>query len=169
MVHEVHDGFAGFLRRAIDHVMSVALLRDNYFWSVYVNGHYRPESCPEYLKRESFARLKAGLVDNVDTRTGTVTAVLARERQPFDAFVLLDHMDWMARAPGLLEEEWRQIFAAAAPGARVIFRSGGRDAAFLPVRVAERLVFDRPRAQALHRQDRVGTYGSFHIARIALA
>jgi S-adenosylmethionine-diacylglycerol 3-amino-3-carboxypropyl transferase len=149
--------------------MSVALLRDNYFWSVYLTGHYRPESCPEYLKRESFAKLKAGLVDNVVTRTGTVTAVLARESRPFDAFILLDHMDWMAGAPRLLEEEWQQIFATAAPGARVIFRSGGSDAAFLPVRVAERLVFDRPRAEALHRQDRVGTYGSFHIAQVAFA
>jgi S-adenosylmethionine-diacylglycerol 3-amino-3-carboxypropyl transferase len=169
MVHEGRHGFAGFLRRAIDHVMSVALLRDNYFWNVYVGGQYRPESCPEYLKRENFERLKAGLIDNVVTRTGTVTDVLAAEPQRFSAFVLLDHMDWMAGAPRVLEDEWRQIFAAAAPGARIIFRSGGRDATFLPVRVLERLAFDRPRADALHREDRVGTYGSFHIARVACA
>jgi S-adenosylmethionine-diacylglycerol 3-amino-3-carboxypropyl transferase len=169
MVHAGRGGFAGFLRRAIDHVMSVALLRDNYFWSVYVNGRYRPESCPEYLKRENFEKLKRGLVDNVSTRTGTVTECLARDRDSFTAFVLLDHMDWMARAPRLLEEEWQQIFAAASPGARVIFRSGGRDAGFLPVSVLRHLSFDRTRAEALHRQDRVGTYGSFHIARLAFA
>jgi S-adenosylmethionine-diacylglycerol 3-amino-3-carboxypropyl transferase len=88
---------------------------------------------------------------------------------PFSAFVLLDHMDWLAQYPAALLEEWRRIFAAAAPGARVIFRSGGGDAAFLPPQVRRALAFDPERAALLHRQDRVGTYGSFHIARLAFA
>ena len=49
-------------------------------------------------------------------------------------------------------------------GARVIFRSGAPDARFLPPSVRRRLVFDVERAERLHRQDRVGTYASFHIA-----
>jgi S-adenosylmethionine-diacylglycerol 3-amino-3-carboxypropyl transferase len=149
--------------------MKVALLRDNYFWSVYLNGQYSRTCCPEYLKPKNFEKLKAGLVDNVACVTGTVTDCLRRDPRGFSAFVLLDHMDWMARAPGRLEEEWAQIFRAARPGARVIFRSGGKDARFLPVKVAERLLFDSERAKLLHRQDRVGTYGSFHIARFAHA
>jgi S-adenosylmethionine-diacylglycerol 3-amino-3-carboxypropyl transferase len=76
-------------------------------------------------------------------------------------------MDWMVLQPRLLEEEWARIFAIAAPGARVIFRSGGPDARFLPDSILRRLAFARERAAALHRQDRVGTYGSFHIARFA--
>ena len=96
-----------------------------------------------------------------------MTACLTAEREPFTAFVLLDHMDWLVREPHLLTEEWEQIFASAAPGARVIFRSGGPDERFLPLSVLRRLYFDRERADRLHRQDRVGTYGSFHIARFA--
>jgi hypothetical protein len=61
------------------------------------------------------------------------------------------------------------IFLAAGLGTRVIFRSGGPDARFLPVSVLRRLHFERERAERLHRQDRVGTYGSFHIARFAPA
>lgn len=61
------------------------------------------------------------------------------------------------------------MFAAAGPGARVIFRSGGPDERFLPVSVLRRLYFERERAERLHRQDRVGTYASFHIARLAPA
>ena len=57
----------------------------------------------------------------------------------------------------------------AGPGARVIFRSGGRDELFLPLSVLRRLRFERERADALHRLDRVGTYASFHIARLAPA
>ena len=169
MIREQPGGFPAFLRDCIDHVMSVALLRDNYFWSVYLNGSYSRESCPRYLQVESFSRLKAGLVENVRTFTGTVTESLARETRPITAFVLLDHMDWLAQKPRLLEEEWAGIFRMAGPGARVIFRSGGRDELFLPLSVLRRLRFERERAEALHRRDRVGTYASFHIARLAAA
>jgi S-adenosylmethionine-diacylglycerol 3-amino-3-carboxypropyl transferase len=159
-------GVVAYLRECLDHVIGVALLRDNYFWNVYIRGHYTHESCPEYLKRDQFARLQAGLVDRVSLHTGTVTDSLAAGGERFTAFVLLDHMDWMARRPALLLEEWRRIFAAAAPGARLIFRSGSREASFLPGAVRERLRFEHDRAQAIHRLDRVGTYGSFHIAHV---
>ena len=162
-------GFPGYLRDCLDHVMSVALLRENYFWSVYLTGAYTAESCPRYLQEESFARLKAGLVENVSTFTGTVTECCARQEEPITAFVLLDHMDWLAPHPRLLEEEWNGIFRLAGPGARVIFRSGGSDELFLPLSVLRRLRFEHERAAELHRRDRVGTYASFHIARLALA
>jgi hypothetical protein len=48
-------------------------------------------------------------------------------------------------------------------------RSGAEDALFLPLSVLRRLRFERERAAELHRRDRVGTYASFHIARLALA
>jgi S-adenosylmethionine-diacylglycerol 3-amino-3-carboxypropyl transferase len=162
-------GFPGFLRDCLDHVMSVAPLRENYFWSVYIRGAYSRESCPRYLQQDGFARLKAGLVDSVRTFNGTVTECLDREVEPITAFVLLDHMDWLAPHPRLLEEEWNGIFRRAGAGARVIFRSGSRDETFLPLTVLRRLRFDHERAAALHRRDRVGTYASFHIARLALA
>jgi S-adenosylmethionine-diacylglycerol 3-amino-3-carboxypropyl transferase len=94
---------------------------------------------------------------------------LRPDREGFSAFVLLDHMDWLVNAPRMLEEEWEQIFAAARPGARAIFRSGSSDARFLPLSVARRLLFEPERARLLHARDRVGTYGSFHIARLAPA
>jgi S-adenosylmethionine-diacylglycerol 3-amino-3-carboxypropyl transferase len=159
-------GVVAYLRACLDHVAGVALLRENYFWSVYIRGRYTAEACPEYLKAAQFARLQAGLAGNVRVSTGTVTGCLAGETEPFTAFVLLDHMDWMVRRPALLHDEWRRIFAQAAPGARVIFRSGAREATFLPAAVRERLAFDPERAERLHRRDRVGTYGSFHIARV---
>jgi len=167
MVQAFPGGLARFIRSCLDRVLSQVLLRDNYFWNVYLRGGYAPESCPEYLKRSNFERLKAGLVDNVRRVTATVTDCMRRESERFTAFVLLDHMDWMAGQASLLREEWRALFDVAAAGARVIFRSGGPDAQFLPPDVAERLVFDAPRAAALHRLDRVGTYGSFHLARLA--
>ncbi len=169
LVENHPGGFARFLSDCFERVMQVALLRDNYFWNVYLRGGYAPEACPAYLQRANFERLRAGLVDTIEIRTATVTSALAAESGCFDAFVLLDHMDWMAQSPHLLAAEWQEIFKHAAPGARVIFRSGGPDATFLPVQVLERLAFDQARAAELHRRDRVATYGSFHIARCAHA
>ncbi len=162
-------GVAAYLRACLDHVMSVALLRENYFWSVYLTGSYGRACCPEYLKPGPFERLKAGLVDNIAIETGLLSDVVARSAGTYSVFVLLDHMDWLAASPSLIEAEWREIRGKASPGARVIFRSGSPDASFLPVSVADGLRFDRSRAEALHRLDRVGTYGSFHIAEIAPA
>jgi S-adenosylmethionine-diacylglycerol 3-amino-3-carboxypropyl transferase len=169
MIHEQPGGLSGFLRQCMDHVMSVGLLRENYFWSVYLTGRYTRESCPEYLKEPNFRRLKSGLVDHVQVHTCTVTEGLARLAEPATAFVLLDHMDWLAPHPHLLEEEWEALFGAAAPGARVIFRSGSADERFLPLSVVKRLRFERERARELHHRDRVGTYASFHIAHLAPA
>jgi len=169
LVHAHQGGFAGFLRGCLDRVLAVCLLRDNYFWRVYVDGRYSRESCPEYLKPDNFAKLKAGLVDRIEIRTTTVTEALRSTSQRFTGFVLLDHMDWLCERPDLLLEEWSAIFATATPEARVIFRSGGRDAAFLPGPIRERLRFDSVRAASLHALDRVGTYGSFHIAQLACA
>ena len=112
--------------------MSVALLRDNYFWSVYLTGRYRRDSCPEYLKPQSFAALKAGLVDNVRCVTATVTDCLRRDREGFSAFVLLDHMDWLEDAP----RSWRRSGARSSrPRARARGPSSGaaaRTPAFSP-------------------------------------
>jgi len=102
----------------------------------------------------------------VSVETSTVTECLASDAGAFSAFVLLDHMDWLARTPDLVEEEWAEILGHATTDARVIFRSAAPDASFLPRSVTDRLSFDRERAQALHQADRVGTYGSFHIARL---
>jgi len=71
-------GIAGYLRVCLDHVMSVAPLRENYFWSVYITGHYARGHCPEYLKPGPFEQLKGGLVDNVSIRTGLLTDVVGQ-------------------------------------------------------------------------------------------
>ena len=138
MVHASAGGFPGFLRDCLDHVMSVALLRENYFWSVYLNGRYGRQRCPEYLKPENFRRLKAGLVERIETFTGTVTDCLAEEPEPLTAYVLLDHMDWLVREPRLLAEEWDRIFATARPGS----------AGYLPEWRSRRAVPARVRAPA---------------------
>ena len=170
-------GVAGFVRDSLDFLAHHLPFRDNYFYAVYVQGRYRPDCCPEYLKPAQFARLKAGLVDSIEPHTCTVTAFLESNPTPISRFVLLDHMDWMSSyLPQALAEEWAAIFARATPEARIIFRSAHaepRDLANIQLphngpAVRDLLRFDPLRARALTRQDRVHTYAGFHIADVAV-
>jgi len=168
---------AQFIQDCLEGVFVKLPMKDNYFWRLYMTGSYTRECCPEYLVPENFARLKAGLVDRVTTHTDSVQGFLERHDQPVSRFVLLDHMDWLSdRFFPLLEAEWQAIVERAAPGARLIWRSGGFNTDFLDdVRVtidgrsrstAEILAYDRDLAARLHPLDRVHTYGSFHIAEM---
>jgi S-adenosylmethionine-diacylglycerol 3-amino-3-carboxypropyl transferase len=171
-------GVPGLVHRALLHVFCEVPMRTNYFWSLYIRGHYTRDCCPEYLRPAEFMRLRDGLVDRIRIRTCTVAEFLRSNPEPITRFDLLDHMDWLGvHDPAALAEEWKWILARAAPGARIIFRSGAEHPPFLdelrvappggkPMRLRDRLLFHADLAKRLSRLDRVGTYGSFHIADI---
>jgi S-adenosylmethionine-diacylglycerol 3-amino-3-carboxypropyl transferase len=165
------NGVAGFVREAIEYVFRDLPLRSNYFWKLYLRGHYDADCCPEYLTPGNFEALKGGLVESIEVHTCTVTEFLRETREPITRFVLLDHMDWMSSyLPDALREEWQAILERAAPGARIILRSAHRRPAYLDqLRVAGRplrdiLKFHDGLAWALQPLDRVHTYAGFHIA-----
>jgi S-adenosylmethionine-diacylglycerol 3-amino-3-carboxypropyl transferase len=164
-------GVAGFVREAIEYVFRSLPVRTNYFWTLYLRGHYLPECCPEYLRPANFTALKKGLVNSIDVHTSTVTDFLKSGDHQVSKFVLLDHMDWMSSFhPEALQEEWYAIVASAAPGARIIFRSAHRHPGYLEqVRIGHRPLLEALRfhdglALALEPLDRVHTYAGFHIA-----
>lgn len=168
---------AGFIRAAIERVFRLLPIATNYFWTCYLQGGYTRGNCPEYLRPANLAALRGGLLDRIEVRTATVAGLLRSEERGFSRFVLLDHLDWMgAHRPAELEEEWSLLLRRAAPGAVAIFRSARAEPPWLStamldrpggrVRLGERLRFDRALAERLHQQDRVGTYGGFHIAHV---
>lgn len=179
-VIRAHGSVLAAVRHAVESVLTRLSFRDNYFWQVYLQGHYTKESCPEYLKEDNFRRLKDGLVDRLHIKTGTLTDYLNNAEPGISKFSLLDHMDWMAwHDPAGLTDEWNALLKAARPGGRVIFRSAGLDADFLsnlPVQhdgrtadLGKVLSYDQEKAARLHKLDRVHTYGSFHIADLPAA
>ena len=179
---QIDEGYpGGILQFVVDRVEAVFTkipLKDNYAWRVYLTGKYSPEACPEYLKRENFDRLKAGVANNVTSHTNTVQGFLEQTDQPVSRLVLLDHMDWLSRDPAkrILTAEWQAILDQATPDARVLWRSAGLDGTFInPVEVnvngqrrklADILHYNHTLATELHAKDRVHTYGSFCIADI---
>jgi S-adenosylmethionine-diacylglycerol 3-amino-3-carboxypropyl transferase len=87
-------------------------------------------------------------------------------------------MDWLSdKFFPLLELEWQAVLARAAPGTRIIWRSGGLRTDFIDKvnvtvggqqrQLPELLTFHRDLAAELHEKDRVHTYGSFYIADLA--
>ena len=118
-----------------------------------------------YLRPQNFDRLR-NLVDRIQFHTVTMTDFLRSHKGTFSIFVLLDHMDWLTSSPRLLQQEWHWIFERARTGARIIYRSGGETFDHLPEEARRRLGFDMERARLLNKFDRVGTYGSFYLARV---
>jgi S-adenosylmethionine-diacylglycerol 3-amino-3-carboxypropyl transferase len=169
-----------FVEDCIEAVFTRLPLKDNYFWRVYLTGEYTPGCCPEYLKPENFQKLKGGLADAISTHTASILDFLKQYDGTISRYVLLDHMDWLSsvRYP-ILEQEWQAIVDRAAPNARLLWRSGGLQTEFVDrVRitvngqarhVGDVLTYNRKLADELHEKDRVHTYGSFHIADLALA
>jgi S-adenosylmethionine-diacylglycerol 3-amino-3-carboxypropyl transferase len=172
-------GLVRYIQDCVEGVFTKLPMKDNYFWRVYVNGRYSRDCCPEYLREENWHRLREGLVDRVTTHTDSVQGFLEKHDGGIARFVLLDHMDWLSdRFFPWLEGEWQAIVDRAAPGARILWRSGGLRTDFIDrvevcrngrmIRVADLLNYHEQLAAELHPKDRVHTYASFYIADLAV-
>jgi S-adenosylmethionine-diacylglycerol 3-amino-3-carboxypropyl transferase len=164
--HRYPGGLGGFVRDKLRQVFTEVPIWDNYFWRVYVTGSYTGDCCPSYLSPRNFPVLRQRL-DRIKVHTCTVTEFLQAHPGEYSHFVLLDHQDWLAwHDTAALLEEWRQIFRNSRQGAKILFRSAGPDLSFLPEPVKAKLRFFPELTQPLHRRDRVGTYGSLHLAEV---
>ncbi len=159
-------GMTGYVMDKIKHVLTEVLIRDNYFWRVYLTGNYTETCCPNYLKEENFTLLQ-DRIDRVHTYNATVTHFLKDNPGQYTHFVLLDHQDWLAwHDPEGLKEEWDLILQNSQPGSKILLRSAATDISFLPEQVKSSVRFFPEVTTELHKQDRVGTYGSLHLAEV---
>lgn len=146
-----------------------APVSENYFaWQAIQRSYKRDGTgpVPPYLEAETFSTVRDGAarvcVDNM-----SVTQLLAAAPSGSKTvYVLLDAQDWMTDAQ--LNELWGEITRTAAPGARVLFRTGGaRD--ILPGRVAPDLMSrwsrDAAVSNAALAADRSAIYGGVHLYR----
>ena len=165
MINENFEhGLNGFIRSSIRRIFTRRPIRDNYFWRVYLMGSYTPECCPNYLKKKHFTILR-GRMNRIVQHTCHLSQFLRKHPGNYSHFVLLDHQDWLVPFPDLLVEEWRLILDNSCPGTRILFRSAGTSADFLPGFVREQVDFEQAadKISHFHRLDRVGTYGSTHL------
>ncbi len=166
MTRDSDDGVLGYVRNRLRQVFTQVPFKDNYFWRVYLTGRFTPECCPNYLLPDHFETLRAR-VDRLHLHTTTLSGFLKANPATYSQYVLLDHQDWLAwNDPAGLAEEWDLILANSRPGTRIILRSAGMTTDFIPPSARARLRFFPELTERLHARDRVGTYGSFHLAQV---
>lgn len=167
LIDQSHPGgLAGYIRDKFRHVMTEVPARDNYFWRVYTMGSYTLDCCPNYLRRENVETLGA-LLSRVTISAASIAGFLRARPGCYSHYLLLDHQDWLAwHDPVALREEWELILLNSRPGTRIVLRSAGLDANFIPADIREKLIFRPDLTGPLHCTDRVGTYGSLHLAEV---
>ena len=144
-------------------------ISENYFAWQAANRAYREDGrgpVPPYLMAENFDALRAA-VDRAQVVNRSVTDVLAEAPVGSKSvYILLDAQDWMT--DDQLAALWREITRSAAPGARVLFRTGGQDD-ILPGRVPEAILAHWRRDDAASDRatasDRSAIYGAVHLYR----
>lgn len=156
-------GALGFIQECLRKVFTQLPLHDNYFWKLYLNGHYDTHCCPSYLESGNFQDIRRQ-TRKIETHTTTISDFLRSNPGNYSHFVLLDHQDWLAdnNRPALMEE-WRLILSNARPGARILLRSAAAEINYFPDFVYDQVVFDQETTRVTHQQDRVGTYASVYL------
>ena len=142
-------------------------IKDNYFAWQATTRAYDPRigaAVPPYLEARNFDTIQAN-ADRVTLVNRSLTDVLGEQPTASKtAYVFLDAQDWMTDAQ--LNDLWKEVTRTAAPGARVIFRTGGAED-ILPGRVAEDVLGQwayQPEASAEgFAHDRSAIYGGFHV------
>ncbi len=166
LLRTTETGPIDFVKESLRNVFTKIPLQQNYFWRLYIKGHYDEDCCPNYLKPEHFDTLR-NKVEKISTHTSTISDFLRKHPKSYSHFVLLDHMDWLVKNDvKALEEEWKLILANSRSGSKVLLRSASKVIDFLPQFVHERVTFDQESAARSHQKDRVGTYGAVMIGTV---
>lgn len=160
------NGLPAYINEKMRHVFTQLSIRDNYFWRVYLTGHYTDDCRPNYLAPDNFLLLKNN-VERIQLHNLSVTDFLSQNPGNYSHFVLLDHQDWMAWHDRIrLAQEWEHILDNSTPGSKILMRSAAKEIDFIPKASRHKLRFFPELTNPLHKLDRVGTYESLHFAEI---
>lgn len=163
ILEDYPGGVSGFALECLQNVFTRLSIQDNYFWRCYITGSYTKNCCPNYLVEGNYETLR-NRVDNIHIHTNTISNFLKENPNAYSHYILLDHQDWLAAhdVPAL-EEEWRLILENSRPGTKILIRSAALRIDFFPEFVLDRVEFEQELTKKLHKQDRVGTYGSVYL------
>jgi S-adenosylmethionine-diacylglycerol 3-amino-3-carboxypropyl transferase len=142
-------------------------LKDNYFaWQAFNRGYDETGKgpLPIYLQERHYNEIRER-ASRIKVQNTLYTEYLKTEPDAsFDRYILLDAQDWMT--DDVLTELWSEITRTARPGARVIFRTAGKDT-ILPGRIPDAILnrwhYAAERSVELGEKDRSAIYGGFHL------
>lgn len=164
---DARDGLHLLFKERMRHLACDFPLDQNCFAQQAFGRRYdtgKQAALPMYLQQQHYASLRAH-IDRLHTHHTSLTAFLRRQ-QPgtLDAYLLLDAQDWMDQPQ--LTALWQEITRSAAPGAKVVFRTGASASpleAKLPAALLAGWRTDLRRNRALYASDRSAIYGGMHL------
>ena len=119
---------------------------------------------PLYLQQQHFDALRTN-IDRLHPHHSTLTHFLRQQpRGSMDAYLMLDAQDWMDQQQ--LTELWEEVTRTAAPGAKVVFRTGGKTSPLaqqLPASILSTWHTDTEKNRTLHANDKSAIYGGMHL------
>ncbi|KAI8342548.1 hypothetical protein BC941DRAFT_459195 [Chlamydoabsidia padenii] len=155
-----------YIENTLDPIASHSLLRtDQYFYYLCMMQRYHPQSCPSYLTREGFDRLKKNGLDCFRLHTDSILNVLRTLNDAYlTRLVVMDHMDWFdPKNHDELDQEIQQMARVLMPGGHVYWRSAGTKPWYNRIFEENGFIVEplgvRQPGQAI---DRVNMYASFY-------
>ncbi|KAF5370776.1 hypothetical protein D9758_001842 [Tetrapyrgos nigripes] len=120
-----------YVRDTLDPLLATYLLKnDNYFYQLALLGHYSPSSCPSYLTRTGFEKLKANNAMELDTfrlHTDSIYNVLrGLPSWSLTRAIIMDHLDWFAPGSKDVDDEVKEFSRVLSRGGMVFWRSAGK-------------------------------------------
>ena len=159
---EAEGGFDVQTLERLERVLTELPVRDNYFVAMAATGAFRGDRVPQYLKAESFDRLR-DMLPRIEVVTGWLDEFLdGLPPRSLDKLYLLDIFDWMT--PAQIEASMTKVARVAAAGAVCLYRA-------VPVRldppasVLRYFDWDRELSNELLRGERSTIHGSLYVLR----
>ncbi|KAG8215856.1 hypothetical protein J3R82DRAFT_7811 [Butyriboletus roseoflavus] len=120
-----------FVRDTLDPIPSTYKFKDGaYFYPLCLTGHYTPTSCPSYLTRAGFDKLRADSAKATDAfrlHTDSIINVLrGLSTSSLTRAVIMDHMDWFAPGSKDVEDEVSELARVLSSGGFVLWRSAAK-------------------------------------------
>ncbi|QRW21732.1 betaine lipid synthase [Rhizoctonia solani] len=112
-----------FARDTLDPIAGTALLKTGaYHYLLCLLGRYAPTSCPAYLTRQGFDKLR----ENNFERLESFRLHTSLSPSQLTHAVIMDHLDWFDPGAKEVEEEVAQLRRVLLPGNAVFWRSAAR-------------------------------------------
>ncbi|MDE2427846.1 MAG: DUF3419 family protein [Burkholderiales bacterium] len=165
--HDAKDGLHLLFKERMRHLACDFPLDQNCFAQQAFGRRYdvhKQAALPMYLQQQHFPTLRQN-IDRLHAHHTTLTDFLRQQpRASMDAYLFLDAQDWMDQQQ--LSELWEEVTRTAAPGAKVVFRTGGSESMLerqLPASLLNHWHTDVERNRALYATDRSAIYGGMHL------
>lgn len=153
-----------FLNARIKRALTELPANENYFYYLYIFGHYKRGCAPEYLNKNNFELLQESN-NKIKVHQSFVADHLIGSEKRYSHFALLDHLDWLVNDQELLEKQWKSILSRSEKGSKILIRSYYSGNEWMPSFV-EKHVDIVNGIDDFVATDRLGIYNKTHLLEV---